>query len=116
MEHLQKICVSEPKSQPEDLERHLVHSDNHGSSVLDLCVSLKDIDEEYTTNVVTLHQRKEEERGRCLNKGDIEEVQEVSICQRLLAAACSIGQSMWLWTLLLVKWMVSHWGQWCAHC
>jgi hypothetical protein len=74
MEHLQRICVSEPKSQPEDLERHLVHSDNHGSSVLDPRVSLKDIDEEkYTINVVTVRQRTEE-RGRCLNKGDIEEV------------------------------------------
>jgi hypothetical protein len=70
MEHRQRICVSEPKSQPEDLERHLVHSDNHGSSVLDLRISLKDIDEEYT-NVVTARQRKEE-RGRRLNKGDIE--------------------------------------------
>jgi hypothetical protein len=48
MEHLQRICVSKPKSQPEDLERHLVHWDNHGSSVLDPRVSLEDIDEEYT--------------------------------------------------------------------
>jgi hypothetical protein len=40
---------------------------------LDPRVSLKDIVEEYATNVVTVHQRKEE-RGRCLNKGDIEEV------------------------------------------
>jgi hypothetical protein len=75
MEHLQRICVSKPTSQPEDLERHLVHSeDNHGSRVLDPRVSLKDIDEEYTTiNVVTVRQRKEE-RGRRLKKGDIEEV------------------------------------------
>jgi hypothetical protein len=54
MEHLQRICVSKPKSQPEDLERHLVHSDNHGSSVLDPRISLKDIDEEYTN--MTGHQ------------------------------------------------------------
>jgi hypothetical protein len=56
--------VSEPKSQPED---HLVHLDNHGSSVSDLRISLKDIDEEYT-NVVPARQRKEE-KGRRLNKG-----------------------------------------------
>jgi hypothetical protein len=74
MEKLQRICVSEPKSQPEDLERNLVHSDNHGSSVLDPRVSLKDIDEDYTTNVVAVRQRKEERAGRRLNKGDIEEV------------------------------------------
>jgi hypothetical protein len=74
MEHLQRICVSEPISQPEDLERHLVHSDNHGSSILDPRISLKDIDEEYTINVVTVRQRKEERAGRRLNKGDIEEV------------------------------------------
>jgi hypothetical protein len=59
--HLQRICVSEPTSQPEDLERqHLFHSDNHGSSVLNPRVSFKDMDEEYTTNVVTVHQRNEE--------------------------------------------------------
>jgi hypothetical protein len=72
--HLQRICVSKPKSQPEDLERHLVHSDIHGSSILDPRVSLKDIDEEHTINVVTMRQRKEARAGRRLNKGDIEEV------------------------------------------
>jgi hypothetical protein len=77
MEHLQRICVSEPKSQPEDLERHLVHSDNHGSSVLDPRFGPKDIGEEYTINVVTVRQRKEE-RGRRLNKGDTEEVLRTS--------------------------------------
>jgi hypothetical protein len=74
MEHRPRICVSEPKPQPEDLERHLVHSDNHGSSVLDPCISLKDIDEKYT-NVVRGHQRKEE-MGRRLNKGDVEVLSE----------------------------------------
>jgi hypothetical protein len=74
MEHRQRICVSEPKSKPEDLERHLIHSDNHGSSILDPRVSLKDIDEEYT-NMMTACQRKEE-RGRRLNKGDIEVLSE----------------------------------------
>jgi hypothetical protein len=43
------------------------------AAFLDSRVSLRDIDEEYTTTVVTVHQRKEE-RGRRLNKGDIEEV------------------------------------------
>jgi hypothetical protein len=41
---------------------------------LDPRISLKDIDEEYTINVVTVRQRKEERAGRRLNKGDIEEV------------------------------------------
>jgi hypothetical protein len=54
--------VSEPESQPEDLERHLAHSDNHGSSVLDPRVSLKDIDEEYTN--VTGHQERWRAAGR----------------------------------------------------
>jgi hypothetical protein len=54
--------VSEPESQPEDLERHLAHSDNHGSSVLDTHVSLKDIDEEYTN--VTGHQERWRAAGR----------------------------------------------------
>jgi hypothetical protein len=39
MERRQRIHVGEPKSQPEDLERHLVHSGNHGSSVSDLRIS-----------------------------------------------------------------------------
>jgi hypothetical protein len=50
-----------PHPSAEDLERqHLFHSDNHGSSVLNPRVSFKDMDEEYTTNVVTVHQRNEE--------------------------------------------------------
>jgi hypothetical protein len=52
MEHRQRICVSQPKSQPEDLERHLVHSENHGSSVLDPRISLKDIDEGYEWHLI----------------------------------------------------------------
>jgi hypothetical protein len=44
MEHHQGVRAGEPRSRPEDLERHRGHSDNHGSSVSDPRVSPKNTD------------------------------------------------------------------------
>jgi hypothetical protein len=71
MEHHQSgVSVSGPRSWPEDLERHHVHSDNHGSSVLDPRVSPENkADEEEDTNRGKARQRNEE-RVRRLNQGN----------------------------------------------
>jgi hypothetical protein len=73
MEHHQSgVSASRPRSGPEDLERHGVHSDNHGSSVSDPRVSPENnADEEEDTDRGKARQRNEE-RMRQLNQGDIE--------------------------------------------
>jgi hypothetical protein len=63
MEHHQSrgVSASGPRSWPEDLERHCVHSDNHGSSVLDPRVSPENnADEEEDTDRGKARQRNEE--------------------------------------------------------
>jgi hypothetical protein len=54
--------------QLEDLERHLVHLDNHGCSVSDPRIDPENIGKEQN---MAAHQRNEEWVKRCLNKWDI---------------------------------------------
>jgi hypothetical protein len=70
MEHHQSgVSASGPRCWPEDLERHRVHSDNHGSSVLDPCVSPENnADEEEDTNRGKARQRNEERVRRVISK------------------------------------------------
>jgi hypothetical protein len=73
MEHHQSgVSAGGPRSWPEHLEGHRVHSDNHGSSVSDPRVSPeKNANEEEDTDRGKARQRNEE-RVRRLNQGDIE--------------------------------------------
>jgi hypothetical protein len=73
MEHHQSgVRASGPRSWPEDLERHRVHSDNHGSSVSDPRVSSENnADEEEDPDRGKTCQRNEE-KVRRLDQGDIE--------------------------------------------
>jgi hypothetical protein len=73
MEHHQSgVSTGGPRSRPEDLEGHHVHSDNHGSSVSDPRVSPENnANEEEDTDRGKACQRNEE-RVRRLNQGDIE--------------------------------------------
>jgi hypothetical protein len=73
MEHHQSgVRVSGPRSWPEDLERHRVHSDNQGSSVSDPPVSPENnADEEEDPDRGKARQRNEE-KVRQMNQGDIE--------------------------------------------